>query len=424
MIIIAGLWGGLLCMDIAPKLRFADPPWPACGPCSNTAMKRKKNVSAPNRLRRPLAALSLPLCALLITACSKEAPKQEDVRPVRAIVLAQGDAGASAEFSGEVRPRIESRLGFRVAGKIVERKVDIGATVKKGDVLMQLDPQDLKLAASQAQASLRAAETNRDLANSDYKRYQELREKNFVSQSVLDSKRAALRAAQAEADAARAGFRGQSNQAGYSNLVSDIDGVVTGIDAEVGQVVNAATPVVRVARTDEMEVVIGIPEDRVDEIRKVDSVMVRLWANPGEAIPGKVREVSPVADAATRTYTAKVAIPPRADVRLGMTAAVQFASRSNAGGLRAPLTALHHEKGVTSVWIVENNAVKLVPVQIAGQAGNDVLLGAGVTPGQTVVTAGVNLLRNGQKVRILTSDVARRGDTEAAAAGAGAGARK
>ena len=375
------------------------------------------------RLRRPLAALTplaaASLCALLLSACSKEAPKAEEVRPVRAIVLAQGDLGASAEFSGEVRARIESRLGFRVAGKIVEHKVDIGATVKKGDVLMQLDPQDLKLAASQAQASLRAAETNRDLANSDYKRYQELREKNFVSQSVLDSKRAALRAAQAEADAARAGFRGQSNQAGYSNLVADIDGVVTGIDAEVGQVVNAGTPVVRVARTDEMEVVIGIPEDRVDDIRKVDSVTVRLWANPGEAIAGKVREVSPVADAATRTYTVKVAIPPRADVRLGMTAAVQIASRGGAGGLRAPLTALHHEKGVTGVWIVEKDVVKLVPVQIAGQAGNDVLLGAGVQPGQTVVTAGVNLLRNGQKVRILTTDVARRGDTEAAAAGAG-----
>lgn len=379
-------------------------------------------MSALTRLRRPLAALalsvSLPLFVLTLSGCSKDEKKPEDVRPVRAIVLSQGELGASAEFSGEVRPRIESRLGFRVAGKIVERKVDIGAIVKKGDVLMQLDPQDLKLAASQAQASLRAAETNRDLASSDYKRYQELRAKNFVSQSVLDSKRAALRAAQAEADAARAAFRGQSNQAGYSKLVSDIDGVVTGIDAEVGQVVNAGTPVVRVARTDEMEVVIGIPEDRVDQIRKVDSVTVRLWANPGEAIPGRVREVSPVADPATRTYTAKVAIPPRPDVRLGMTAAVQFASRGSNGGLRAPLTALHHEKGVTSVWIVENGAVKLVPVQIAGQAGNDVLLGAGVKPGQTIVTAGVNLLRNGQKVRILTTDVARRGDTEAAASGA------
>jgi RND family efflux transporter MFP subunit len=364
----------------------------------------------------------MPLCALLLAACSKDEPKIEDVRPVRAAVLAQGASNASAEFSGEVRPRIESRLGFRVAGKITGREVDIGAIVRKGDVLMQLDPQDLKLAASQAQASLRAAETNRDLASSDYKRYQELRAKNFVSQSVLDSKRAALRAAQAEADAARAAFRGQSNQAGYASLVSDIDGVVTGIDAEVGQVVNAGTPVVRVARTDQMEVVIGIPEDRVGDLRKVSSVTVRMWAKPDVAIPGRVREVSPVADPATRTYTAKVAIPPSPDVRLGMTAAVHIASKNGGGGLRAPLTALHHQKGVTSVWIVENGAVRLVPVQVVGQAGNDVLLGDGVRPGQTIVTAGVNQLRPGQKVRILTSDVARRGDTEAAADGAASGA--
>ena len=369
--------------------------------------------------RRPLAALAalaVSLCALL-AACSKEEAKVEDVRPVRAAVLAQGEGGASAEFSGEVRPRIESRLGFRVAGKITRREVDVGATVARGDVLMQLDPQDLKLAAAGAQASLRAAETNRDLAAADYKRYQELRAKNFVSQSVLDTKRAALRAAQAEADAAQAAFRGQSNQAGYASLVSDIDGVVTGIDAEVGQVVTAGTPVVRVARTDEMEVVIGIPEDRVGDLRKASSVTVRMWARPQAAIPGRVREVAPVADAATRTYTAKVAIPPSPGVRLGMTAAVQIASKNGGGGLRAPLSALHHQKGVTSVWIVENGAVRLVPVQVAGQAGNDVLLGEGVKAGQTIVTAGVNQLRSGQKVRILTADVARRGDTEAAAAG-------
>ncbi|MDB5793580.1 MAG: efflux transporter periplasmic adaptor subunit [Massilia sp.] len=378
-------------------------------------------IRCPNR-RRPLAALAMSLCALLLAACSQEEPKIADVRPVRAAVLAQGADTASAAFSGEVRPRIESRLGFRVAGKITRREVDVGATVRKGDVLMQLDPQDLKLAAAGAQASLRAAQTNRDLASADYKRYQELRAKNFVSQSVLDTKRAALRAAQAEADAAQAAFRAQSNQAGYASLVADVDGVVTGIDAEVGQVVTAGTPVVRVARTDEMDVVIGIPEDRVGDLRKASSVTVRMWARPEVGIPGRVREVSPVADAATRTYTAKVAIPPSAGVRLGMTAAVQIASKNGGAGLRAPLTALHHQKGVTSVWLVENGAVRLVPVQVVGQAGNDVLLGEGVKPGQTVVTAGVNLLRNGQKVRILTADVARRGDTEAAAAGTPAGA--
>jgi len=370
----------------------------------------------PARASWPLALLALSLCALL-GACSREEPKAEQVRPVRAVVLAPNAIGAGTEFSGEVRPRIESRLGFRVAGKITARKVDVGALVKQGDVLMQLDPQDLKLAAAGARASLRAAETNRDLASSDYKRYQELRAKNFVSQSVLDSKRAALRAAQAEADAARAAHQSQSNQAGYASLVADIDGVVTSIDAEVGQVVAAGTPVVRVARTDEMEVVIGIPEDQVGKLRAPGAVTVRLWANQGEAIPGRVREVSPVADPATRTYSARIAIPPRPDVRLGMTATVQFASNESGGGLRAPLTSLHHERGATGVWIVENGVVRLQPVTIVGQAGNDVLLGAGVKPGQTVVTAGVNLLRKGQKVRILTADVARRGDTEAAAAG-------
>ena len=358
------------------------------------------------------------LCALLLGACSKEAPEPEPVRPVRAAVLAEGAAGASAEFSGEVRPRIESRLGFRVAGKITAREVDVGSAVKEGQVLMQLDPQDLKLAASGARATLRAAETNRDLASADYKRYQELRAKNFVSQSVLDTKRAALRAAQAEADAASAAFKGQSNQAGYASLVSDVDGVVTSIDAEVGQVVSAGTPVVRVARSGELDVVIGIPEDRVGELRKANSVTVRMWAQPGQAIAGRVREVSPIADPATRTYTAKIAIPPTSNVRLGMTAAVQVASKSGVAGLRAPLTSLHHEKGVTGVWLVENGAVRRVPVTIVGQAGNDVLLGEGVKAGQTVVTAGVNLLRQGQKVRILTADVARRDDTEAAAAGA------
>jgi RND family efflux transporter MFP subunit len=364
----------------------------------------------------------MSLCALLLAACSKEAPKTEDVRPVRAVALAGGANSASADFSGEVRPRIESRLGFRVAGKITRREVDVGTQVAKGDVLMQLDPQDLKLAAAGAQATLRAAETNRDLASADYKRYQELRAKNFVSQSVLDTKRAALRAAQAEADAAQAAFRGQANQAGYASLVSDIDGVVTGIDAEVGQVVTAGTPVVRVARTDEVEVVIGIPEDRVGDLRKASSVTVRMWARPEATIPGRVREVSPVADPATRTYTAKIAIPPTPGVRLGMTAGVQIASKNGGAGLRAPLTALHHQKGVTSVWVVENGAVRLAPVRIVGQAGNDVLLGEGVKAGQTVVTAGVNLLRSGQKVRILTADVARRGDTEAEVEGASSAA--
>jgi membrane fusion protein, multidrug efflux system len=361
--------------------------------------------------------LPLTLVAALLAGCSRNEAPPEDVRPVRALTLATGTVGTSAEFSGDVRPRYESRLGFRVAGKISARKVDVGTVVKRGQVLMQLDPQDLRLGQAQAQASLRAAQTNYDLARADLKRYQDLRSQNFVAQAVLEQKLAAAHSAQATVEAARAASREQANQTGYASLESDTDGVVTGIDAEVGQVVQAGTPVVRVARTDEKEVVIGVPEDQVDELRNVSAVKVRLWADPNRSITGKIREVSPVADPATRTYTVKVSIPARDDVRLGMTAVVQLDQAGTGSAIKVPLSALYQNKGVTSVWLIENGAVRLVPVQVGGVSGNDVLLAGGVKPGQTIVTAGVNLLKPGQKVKVLAADVARRGDAEAEASG-------
>jgi RND family efflux transporter MFP subunit len=344
--------------------------------------------------------------AATLSACSKPAEKTEDIRPVRAIVLSSSDVDVNAEFSGEVRARVESRLGFRVAGKIVSRKVDVGALVKKGQVLMQLDPQDLQLSQAQALAALRSAETSRDLAKAELKRYQELRSKNFVSQAVLDEKESTFKSAQSNVDASQAAYRGQSNQAGYAALVADVDGVVTLVSAEVGQVVQPGTEVVRVAKSGEKEIVIGLPEDKVETLRKISDVHVRLWADPSKAVTGKIREISPVADPATRTYTAKVTIPDSLEeAKLGMTAVVQFASKTATPQIKVPLTALFSEKSVTSVWVVEGGVVKLVPVTIAGVAGNDLVLGSGVKPGQTVVTAGVNLLKPGQKVKILGSEV-------------------
>ena len=339
---------------------------------------------------------------LLLAACSKDEPKKEDVRPVRAIVVGSSDIDVNAEFAGEVRPRVESRLGFRVGGKIIARKVDVGTVVKRGQVLMQIDPQDLQLSQAQSRAALRAAETQRDLARAELKRYEELRSQNFVSQAVLDARRSAFASAQANVDAAKAGYSAQSNQAGYSTLVSDIDGVVTSISAEVGQVVAPGTPVASVANTSDKEIVISLPEDKVDVMRKVQDVTVRMWANPDVAIRGKIREVSPVADPATRTYPVRVAIPGAgSDVKLGMTARVQFASKSPTARMRVPLTALFHEKSSAAVWVVENGAVRLVPVLVGGTAGNDVVIASGISPGQTVVTAGVNKLKNGQKVKLL-----------------------
>ena len=371
---------------------------------------------------RSNAVLAAPLVmAILLTACSKPAEKTEEIRPVRAIVLASGDVAVNAEFSGEVRARVESQLGFRVGGKIVGRKVDVGTLVRRGQVLMQLDPQDLQLAQAQALAVLRAAETNRDLARSELKRYTELRDKNFVSQTVLDTKESAFKSAQANVDSAQAAYRGQANQAGYASLVADVDGVVTAVDAEVGQVVAAGTPVVRVAKAGEKEIVIGLPEDKVDTLRKVADVRVRLWADPQQSVAGKIREISPIADPATRTYAVKVTIPDSlAEAKLGMTAVVQFASKTATPQITVPLTALFHEKGATSVWLVERGAVRLVPVTIGGVAGNDLVLSSGVAAGETVVTAGVNLLKPGQKVKILGNDLPAQTLPVAANAGAGA----
>nr|WP_233410571.1 efflux RND transporter periplasmic adaptor subunit [Rugamonas sp. CCM 8940] len=355
----------------------------------------------------PALATAAAAAALLLAGCGKPPEATVDIRPVRAMVLHGSDIDVNAEFSGEVRARIESRLGFRVGGKIVARKVDVGTLVKKGQVLMQLDPQDLQLSQAQAMAALRAAETNRDLARAELKRYQELREKNFVSQAVLDTKESAFKSAQASVDSAMAAYRGQANQAGYATLLADIDGVVTSVDAEVGQVVVAGTPVVRVAKAGEKEIVIGLPEDKVDVLRRIADVRVRLWANPQQSVAGKIREISPVADPSTRTYTVKVAIPDSlADAKLGMTAVVQFASKTATPQIKVPLTALFYEKSASSVWVVENGVVKLVPVTIGGAAGNDLVLNSGVKEGQTVVTAGVNLLKPGQKVKILGEDLA------------------
>ncbi|WP_460837638.1 efflux RND transporter periplasmic adaptor subunit [Noviherbaspirillum agri] len=359
-------------------------------------------MNVPNEIRFRLVATLAIVAPLMLAACSKPAEKVEEIRPVRVIRLAADNVDVAAEFSGEVRARVESRLGFRVGGKIVSRKVDVGSIVKRGQVLMQLDPQDLQLAQAQANAGLKAAESNRDLANAEMKRYQELREKNFVSQAVLDGKETAFKAAQASYEQALAAYRNQSNQAGYTTLVADIDGVVTSVDAEVGQVVGAGSPVVRVARAGEKEIVIGLPEDKVDTLRRMKDVRVRTWARPNESIPGKLREVSPVADPATRTYTAKISIPDAPEsVKLGMTAYVTFVAKTSDAMIKLPLNALFQQKSSTSVWVVENDKVKLVPVQIAGATGNDILVANGLSPGQTIVTAGVNLLKDGQKVKIL-----------------------
>ena len=369
------------------------------------------------QLGRALSASTL-LC-LVLASCSRPVEKVEEIRPVRAMVVAAGTGKTIIELAGEIQPRYESQLGFRVGGKLIARKVEVGTLVKRGQVLMQLDPLDLQLAQSQAKAAVSATESTLALAKADLDRYRELRQKNFVSQALLDAKEAAYKSAIASHEQANAGLKVQANQSSYSTLYADADGVITAVQAEVGQVVAAGTPVVKLARTAEKEVRVSIPEDQIEVLRQVTDLAVKTWANSNVAISGRLRELSPIADPATRTYTAKISLPRAGpEIRLGMTATVQFAAPA-LPGIHLPMTALVNSKEGTAVWVVESGVVKLVPVQVASATGTEVLIAQGLSAGQSVVTAGVNQLRPGQKVSLLGQELsATSEDTKPAAAGA------
>lgn len=358
--------------------------------------------------RRTVVGLAgLALTGLLV-ACGKKPEAEPPPRPVRLMQLHAVGADHAVRYSGTVQARIESGLGFRVGGKLAERLVDVGATVKKGQVLARLDRADLALAAASSRAQLEAARTERDLAHSDLERFNDLYAKGFISAAEQQRRQATYDAAEARYQQARAGLNSQSNQFAYGELVADANGVVTSIDAEVGQVVSAGQPVVRVAQTAEKEVVIALPEDQVAEVRVGTPAEVQLWADTSRAIVGRVREIAPAADAATRTYTVRVSLPqPPADLRLGMTASVALTFDSASKALTVPLGALLQVNETNQVWIYDpaSQTVKPVNVTLGEPIGNRVAVKDGVKAGQYVVTAGVHLLKAGQKVRPLDDAV-------------------
>lgn len=351
----------------------------------------------------PSRLLLILATAALVAACSKPEPAPEPVRSVKVMTIGASSFESGHEFSGEVRPRVESRLGFRVPGKIVRRQAELGQRVKAGQVLAQLDPQDYQLAAHAAQAQVAAASTNRDLAAADFKRYAALRDQNFISGAELERRETTLRAAQAQLDQAKAQLASQGNQAGYTTLVADVSGVVTAIEAEPGQVVTAGTPVVRIAQDGPRDVVFSVPEDKVMAIKPGSDVKVRLWAADA-AIAGKVREVAASADPVTRTYPVKVGLDGAAQPPLGATAYVSPQALSTVGAqvIKLPTSALRQEGKGTAVWVLDKASmtVRSQPVEIATADGNEAVVAAGLQPGMLVVSAGVHVLAPGQKVRI------------------------
>jgi RND family efflux transporter MFP subunit len=310
-------------------------------------------------------------------------------------------------------------LGFRVAGKLVRRQAELGQRVKAGQVLAQLDPQDFRLASEAARAQVAAALTNRDLAAADFKRYAALRDQNFISGAELERRETTLKAAQAQLDQARAQSSAQGNQAAYTSLVADVAGVVTAIEAEPGQVVSAGSPVVRIAQDGPRDVVFSVPEDKVAAVRTGSDVSVRVWAG-SRNLAGKVREVSASADPVTRTYPVKVSLDAADPPPLGATVYVSPQSLSHAGAtvIKLPTSALRQEGGATAVWVLDKASMTLrsQPIQVATADGNEAVIASGLQPGMLVVSAGVHVLSQGQKVTIYEEKVpgARVGRTDAA----------
>lgn len=342
--------------------------------------------------------------ALAVAGCSRKEPVQEPVRAVKLITVGSSAATMALEYSGEVRPRIESRLGFRVAGKLVQRQVDVGQHVQAGQVLAQLDGNDYALAAQAANAQVAAASTQRDLAAADFARYQALKDKNFISAAELDRRSASLKSAQAQLDQAKANASSQSNQSGYTRLVADVAGIVTAVDAEPGQVVAAGTPVVRIAQDGERDVVFAVPEDKRSAVRIGQAVQVRPWAEGAAALPGKVREVAASADPVTRTYTVKVALAGGEAPPLGSTVHVAPDGMGAAGAqiIKLPTAAVREQGGKSAVWVYDpqTQTVKSQLVTVATADGNEAVIAQGVAPGAQVVAAGVHVLNEGQKVTV------------------------
>ncbi|MDP3761539.1 MAG: efflux RND transporter periplasmic adaptor subunit [Ramlibacter sp.] len=357
-----------------------------------------------SRNSSPRLALGLALAAsLAVVACSKSEPPQEPVRSVKVLTVGVDSFQSNHEFAGEVRARVESRLGFRVGGKITQRQAELGQRVKAGQVLAQLDPRDYQLAADAARAQLAAASTNRDLAAADFKRYAALKDQNFISGAELERRETAFKAAQAQLDQAKAQLASQGNQAGYTSLVADVSGVVTAVEAEVGQVVSAGAPVVRIAQDGPRDVVFSVPEDKVAAIKPGSDVGVRAWTD-NTPLAGKVREVAASADPVTRTYPVKVSLDAAAAPPLGATVYVSPKALSLAGMpvIKLPTSALRKEGQGTAVWVLDKPTmtVKSQPIQIATADGNEAVVSAGLQPGMIVVSAGVHVLSPGQKVTI------------------------
>jgi membrane fusion protein, multidrug efflux system len=369
------------------------------------SMQQFSAVFAPKGFRTfALPVVAALGAAALLAGCRSEAKvEREAVRPVKVVAVEAAARGRTLTYSGVVRPRIESPIGFRVAGKIVARAVNVGDRVQVGQVIARLDDTDLKLAESSAKAAVASARSRRDVANDNLERAKALLPKAIISQSAYDTRKNELDAAASALESAEAQLRQAANAVGYATLVADKAGIITAVTGEPGQVVSAGQPVITLADAGETEVAIAVPEQDAGRIAVGQEARISLWAGPALAAAGRIREIAGQADAASRTYAVRITTntPPQG-MRLGMTATVAIQIEQEAAAMVVPLTALTEADGTPVVFVVDatTKTVRKTPVRIAATTDDGIRIAGGLNAGDLVVTAGVQFLRDGMRVRL------------------------
>ena len=353
--------------------------------------------------RRPHLALALAAMALLAGCKGEAAAPQEAVRPVKVAVVAEAPSSRTLTYSGVVRSRIDSAMGFRVAGKIVQRSVNVGDRVDVGQVIARLDETDLKLAETAAKAAVVSARSRRDVANDHLERAKVLLPKEIISQAAYDTRRNELEAAAAGLETAEAQLRQAINAVGYATLQADKAGLVTAVTAEPGQVVGAGQAVVTLADATETEIAVAVPEQDAGRLSIGQPAKVTLWAGSRASVQGRIREIAGQADPASRTYAVRIAVnaPPQT-MRLGMTASVSLSIQDESAPMIVPLTAVTESDGGTVVFVVDaaNQVVRKTAVGVGDVADAGIRIANGLQAGDMVVTAGVQFLRDGMRVRV------------------------
>jgi RND family efflux transporter MFP subunit len=341
----------------------------------------------------------------ILAGCNKKDATEPDIRPVRSVTVVPGTGAEMTTLTGEIRARYESDLGFRIDGKIIERPVDVGSTVKNGDILARIDPQPRQQDLQSARADLAAAQATLVRDQKLEARQAQLLKDGLTLGANYDNALGALRTAQSQVESTTARLRQAEDNLGYTQLRADADGVITTVTANIGQVVSAGQAVVRLAQPGEREAVFNVSDAILSLAPENPPVTVVLASNPAISSVGMVRYVSPQADATTRTYEVRISLPdaPPA-MRLGATITGSV-SLDAVSVIELPGTALFEQDGKPAVWVVDPKAgtVAVKPISIARYTGDKIVLNGGLKKGDVVVTAGVQKLIPGQKVRLLSA---------------------